>query len=106
MTKKIIENKEYPLNNETLEKVTGGAGPYPYPRKTKNNSICPKCGDKKMTGIYNYVDGMGLELITSCWDCDLHWLSKAFYESEEITYTFVDGDFMTGKGIHVIPKPF
>ena len=104
--KEIKLHEEYELDNESLKSVSGGGGPSPFPRKTKNNQQCPKCGERIKTAVGNYVDGMGLQMVTNCWDCDLHWISKDFYESEEITYTYVYGDFINGKSLHVIPKPF
>ena len=106
MNSDIKLHEVYALDNETLESVSGGASPYPFPHKTKNNSICPKCGKKIQTCVCEYVDGMGLQMITHCWDCNVHWIYEQFYESQEVTYTFVDGDFMNDNGIHVISKPF
>ena len=106
MAKEIKLHEEYILDNNSLESVSGGGLPGPFPRKTKNNQTCPKCGTRIQTAVGNYVDGMGLQMITNCWECDLHWIAQDFYEHDEITYTFVDGDFMSGKSLHVIPKPF
>ena len=110
-TREIMEENKKPyeekaLDNESLKSVSGGSGPSPFPRKTKNNQRCPKCGERIKTAVGNYVDGMGLQMVTNCWDCDLHWISQDFYESEEITYTYVYGDFINGKSLQVIPKPF
>ena len=106
MNKEIKLHEEYALDSDSLGSVSGGVSPYPFPRKTKNNQACPKCGERIKTAVGNYVDGMGMQMIVNCWDCDLHWIAEDFYEHEEVRYTFVDGDFMNGKSLHVIPKPF
>ena len=35
--KEIKLHEEYELDNESLKSVSGGGGPSPFPRKTKNN---------------------------------------------------------------------
>ena len=112
--KKLEVNETYSLKEETLEKVAGGVPPFGpgghFPRKTKNNSACPKCGEYQQIAIGKYVEDNGMNLgvkkIVSCDICDLHWIGEDFYESEEVTYTFVDGDMYNSISMHVIPKPF
>ena len=106
MDDKIVVNKEYELSGETLETIAGGL-PFPSEwKQKKNNQECPKCGVRKQIAVGKQIEGLGLRLVTNCWECNLHWLSEDFYGNAEVTYTYVDGPFGTDEPLHVIPKPF
>lgn|GEM_PF-2373874 len=101
----LIENQKYNLEDVELEDVAGGAFPR-LPIEKKNNRCCPKCGKFLQVAVCNYVEGRGLELVVSCFDCGIHWISQEFDRNDDIEYIFVDGKFEDNARWHVIPKSF
>ena len=109
----LIENQEYDLNENELEEIVGGNGPFisgelkPFKtNRTLKNNICPKCGATIQTAVCKFVEGRGLEMIVSCWEDDLHWISQTYKENEEVPYIFVKGEFVGGGSFKITNKSF